>query len=227
MSDLMNFDDFSLADNPDPRCPVILLLDASSSMVERRPGEDHSPLDALNSGLDVLISELHKDPLTKKRVELSVIPYGTHVAEPTPFATVADVTLPILEPMGVTSTGAAVNKALDILEERKKSYKANGVNYYRPWVLLVSDGLATDDTSEAVKRVRALEDRGGVAFFAVGVDGADLNELSKFSKNGALALSGIKFDELFEWVSASQAAVSASTPGDRVDLPVPSGWMSV
>lgn len=227
---MTNFDDFedvSFAENQDPRCPVVLVLDCSSSMIESRPGQQMSPMQALDAGLDVLVSELHKDPLAKRRVEVSVVAFGSNVNPATEFATVENLVLPGLEPMGVTSMGAAVNEAMDAIENRKHMYKANGIKYYRPWVLLISDGLPTDNIDSAVSRVRAAEEKKSIAFFAVGVDGADTDILGKFSNRGALSLQGMRFNELFQWLSASQASVSASQPGDAVPLPSPAGWAEV
>ncbi len=34
--------------------------------------------------------------------------------------------------------GAAINQALDKLEERKQIYKRAGISYFRPWVFLIS-----------------------------------------------------------------------------------------
>lgn len=223
MSDL-DFKDISFASNPDPRAPLVVLCDVSDSMAEPRPGEDRTPLEALNGGLDTLIRELHKDPLAKRRVELSVIPFGTAVGEPTPFATVDSVILPTLVRSGVTSMGKAVEVALDAIEERKQSYKANGINYFRPQLLLITDGLPTDDIAEATRRVAEAEARKAVSFFAVGVDGADMEVLTRLSVRQPLMLQGLKFDELFQWLSASQSAVSASNPGEGVALPAPTGW---
>lgn len=222
-----NFDEIDLAQNPDPRCPVVLVLDSSSSMIEKRPGDSMSPLDALNAGLDSLVTELNRDPLAKRRVEVSVVTYGSEVTPATSFATVDSLILPTLVPSGITSTGAAVVEALNALETRKKTYRENGIQLFKPWILLVSDGLATDNTDEAVRRIREAEERNSIAFFAVGVEGADLDALGKFSSRGAMKLDGIKFAEFFAWVSASQAAVSASNPGDSVALPSPTGWASV
>lgn len=225
--DFGNFDDIELSSNPDPRCPVVLVLDCSDSMMQPMPGESKTPMEALNSGLDVLVSELHRDPLAKRRVELSVVTFGSHVNPATPFATVKNVVLPELDTIGITSMGAAVNEALDAIEQRKQKYKETGTSYFKPWVMLITDGLPTDDITEAVERVRAMEERGAVSFFAVGVEGSDQEVLDRFSAKGSLKLDGLKFNELFQWLSASQAAVSASTPGDRVALPAPTGWMEV
>lgn len=225
--DFGDFDDIELSSNPDPRCPVVLVLDCSDSMTQQMPGENETAMEALNGGLDVLVSELNRDPLAKRRVELSVVTFGTHVNPATPFATVKNLVLPELDKIGITSMGGAVNEALDAIEERKQKYKDSGISYFKPWVLLITDGLPTDSIDEAANRVREAESRGSLSFFGVGVEGADMDTLNRFSEKGGLKLSGLKFDELFEWLSASQSAVSASTPGDRVPLPAPSGWMEV
>lgn len=229
MTDLMNFDTLEFSDNSDPRCALVVICDVSDSMAEPRPGEDRTPLEALNGGLDTLIRELHKDPLAKRRVEVSVVSFGTEVSPATEFATVDNIVLPTLVRSGVTSMGKAVVTAIEAVEARKKSYKANGIQYYSPWILLLSDGLPTDDITEAVSKVQEMEDRNGGLFFAVGIDGADMDVLSRFSKKRtALALSGLKFDELFQWVSASQSVVSASNPGDsKVAIPAPTGWAEI
>ncbi len=227
-----DFSEFSsaidLAENPDPRCPVVLVLDASSSMAEILPGETESALQALNSGLDTLITELNKDPLAKRRVEISVVSYGTEVTPATPFSTVENLTLPTLVPSGTTNMGEALVVALDAITARKKEYKAAGVEYYRPWILNITDGLSTSSLDEAAKRIKEEEAAKKLAFFSVGVEGADFGKLKTLSDSREpLQLKGIKFAELFVWLSASQSAVSASTPGDGVDLPSPAGWASI
>lgn len=229
MSDFSGFSgSIDLAENPDPRCSVVLVLDASSSMDQVLEGQTETSLAALNSGLDVLVSELNKDPLAKRRVELSVVSFGSEVTPATAFATVDKIVLPTLVPSGATSLGKAVEVAIDAIENRKKEYKASGVDYYKPWILLVTDGIPTDDTTEAVRRVKEAEAAKKLSFFAVGVEGADFGRLAEFSDlREPLKLKGVNFAELFVWLSASQSAVSASQPGDGVELPSPAGWAAI
>lgn len=227
-----DFSEFSsaidLASNPDPRCPVVLVLDASSSMNEILPGENETALAALNSGLDVLISELHKDPLAKRRVEISVVTFGSEVTPATPFATVENLVLPTLVPSGATSMGKALDVALEALEARKREYKSAGIEYFKPWVLLITDGLPTDEISEVSQKVKDAEKNNKLSFFAVGVEGADLERLATIGEaRQPLKLKGVNFGELFVWLSASQSAVSASNPGDKVVLPNASGWAEI
>ena len=155
---------------------------------------------------------------------MSFVVYGTEPAEPTPFATVDDLVLPELSPMGVTATGEALEVALDHLEARKAVYKENGIQYYRPIVMLISDGLPTSDITTAANRIKEYTEKKKLTFFPVAVEGADMDSLQSLSGKQALKLQGVKFDELFQWLSASAASVSASQPGDRVAAPSPEGW---
>lgn len=222
-----SLEDLPFSDNQDPRCAVMILADVSDSMAEARAGEDRSPLEALNGALDTLVHELNKDPLAKRRVEISFLTYGTEVSEPTPFRTVDEIVLPTMVASGVTSTGQALVAGLDAIEARRREYNANGIQSFRPWLMLISDGLATDDLSAAKQRLREAEEKKRVLFFPVGVEGADLDQLTSLSGKQALPLKGTKFEELFQWLSVSQARVSASNPGDGVALPSPAGWADI
>lgn len=118
-----------------------------------------------------------------------------------------------------------------MLEDRKATYKANGVAYYRPWIFLITDGEPNDQGWEAAaQRAMNGEKMKSYAFFSVGVDGANQRILKMFSNREPLKLKGLRFKELFLWLSSSLRSVSRSTPGDEVPLqnPVtPSGWASV
>lgn len=225
MSDMTeNFGDLEFAQNSDPRIPIVLLLDCSDSMMEKREGEERSPFEALNGGLDTLWAALHNDPLAKRRAEVSFVTFGSDVSEPTEFATVDQMTLPALQPMGVTSLGAALTVGLDAIEDRKSTYKANGVQYYRPILMAISDGLPTDDIASASQRLKEAVELKKLTFMPIAVEGADIDVMTSLSGKQALKLQGMKFDELFQWLSASAAAVSASQPGDVVKAPSPEGW---
>lgn len=222
------FGDLSFAANPDPRCPVVLVLDVSGSMAEVRPGEAESPIDALNKGLDTLARELAADTLASRRVEVAIVTAGGDVTVVSDFATVDQLVIPQLVASGPTPLGTALIRALDMLDDRKRTYRANGVSYYRPWVVVITDGVPTDDIGPAAERITAAEDSKSLALFAVGVEGADLGVLGRLSlRRTPLKLKGMNFSELFIWLSASQARVSASQVGETVAVPSPAGWAEV
>ncbi len=195
------------AENPEPRSPLVLILDTSQSMA----GE---PIAALQRGLHVLREELLAVPLARKRVEVAVISFGEEVRLVQDFVTADRFQPPLLQAEGETLLCTAIVRALDLVESRKARYRANGVPYLRPWLLLITDGMPQGDTLEttrqAVQRIRAAEAARQVAFFAVGIEGANMKLLARISVRPPLKLEGLHFSELFAWLSASTARAATS-----------------
>lgn len=123
--------------------------------------------------------------------------------------------------------GSAITQALNMVEDRKREYRSNGISYYRPWVFLITDGAPTDSWQAAAEAVREGEASKKFAFFAIGVKGANIDILRQISVREPLSLDGLKFRELFSWLSSSLRSVSRSTPGTEVTLESPKGWASV
>jgi uncharacterized protein YegL len=220
--DQVPFGGAEFAENPEPRCPCILLLDTSGSMKGQ-------PLSQLNEGLVTFKDELAADPLAQKRVEVALITFGpVHVHSD--FQTADQFQAPRLDTTGDTPMGAAILQALALLEQRKQAYKSNGISYYRPWIFLVTDGAPTDPWKEAAKRVHEREEAKALSFFAVGVEGANFEILEQIAVRKPLKLKELRFRDLFIWLSNSLSAVSRSSVDDQVPLQnptTPEGWASV
>lgn len=183
MSEQITFATSDFASNPEPRCPCILLLDVSGSMNGR-------PINELNAGLVTFRDELLADSLALKRVELGIVTFGpVHVEQP--FTSAANFFPPILFAQGDTPMGAAITKALDMVEERKREYRANGISYYRPWIFLITDGAPTDEWQAAANKVFQGEEDKKFAFFTIGVQGADMKTLAQISVRQPLSLQGL------------------------------------
>ena len=123
--------------------------------------------------------------------------------------------------------GAAIERGLEMLRERKDTYRANGISYYRPWIFLITDGAPTDSWQRAAQLVKEGEASRAFSFFAVGVRGANMEVLGQIATRTPQKLDGLKFRELFAWLSSSLSGVSKSQVGQQVLLPPPSGWAEV
>jgi uncharacterized protein YegL len=218
------FGDPEFAENPESRCPVVLVLDNSGSM----GGE---PIRELNAGLLTLRDELFADALAANRVEIAIVTFGPVRVE-VDFTTIHHFSPPTIYAAGDTPMGAAVEKALEMLRQRKDVYKAHGVTYYRPWVFLITDGAPTDSITKASQLIREGEASKAFVFSAVGVEGAHFDQLRALSVREPLKLKGLWFRELFQWLSTSLSSRSKSRPDDIDTVTLqnptaPSGWATI
>lgn len=214
------FHGMTFADNPEPRCACVLVLDNSGSMAGHK-------IDHLNEGVRFFREELLSDALAAKRVEVAVVSFGP-VVERHDFASPADFHPPQLLPEADTPMGAACRRAIEMIEARKKVYRANGISFYRPWIILMTDGGPTDSINEAAAAIRAGEEAKKFAFFAIGVDDANMDKLAELSFRPARKLRGTSFKEFFLWLSSSMKSVSQSSPtAETVALPSSDGWTSL
>jgi uncharacterized protein YegL len=198
------------------------------------------PIAALERGFAAFTHYLHNETLASKRVEVAVVTFGTVATVLVPMQEARSLQPAQFTASGTTNMAAGIHLALDIIEDRKHAYKAAGLQYYRPWILLLTDGKPNvDGFEEAVARLNQAETARGVTVFAVGagprVDYQQLNRLS--AQRSPAPLEGLKYEALFEWLSASLSSVSHSSEyarndetlgamNERIPLPSVSGWTS-
>ena len=207
-------DEIQFAENPEPRCPCVLLVDVSTSMYG-------NPIAALNEGLVQFKEELNKDQLASLRVEVAVITFGSTVEVAQDFVTADQFEAPILVANGTTMMSAGINLALDKIEERKQMYRDSGIDYYRPWLFLLTDGVPTEapeESNAASARLKQAENERRVAAFSVGVEGVDMDVLTEISPRRPLMLREMEFKSMFVWLSHSMSRVSASRTDDEITL---------
>jgi uncharacterized protein YegL len=214
------FEGTEFAENPEPRVACVLLLDVSGSMNGR-------PIEELNAALVTFKDTLAADTLASKRAEVAIITFGGAVEVAQDFVTAEHFAPPILQARGDTPMGQAINQGIDLVSERKQVYKRNGIAYYRPWIFLITDGGPTDSWQSAANRVRQGEGDKSFAFFAVGVENANMDTLKAMSVRDPLKLRGLQFRDLFLWLSQSMQSVSRSSLDDKISLPQPSGWAEI
>ena len=206
--------DFSAeaAENYEQKCLCVLVLDVSGSM----SGE---PIQELNKGLQDFYQEIDKDNTTRQRLEVSLITFSHIVNTVQEPALVENFTMPTLSASGSTAMVTAVNHAIDKVAARKQWYKDTNQAYYRPWIILMTDGEPDSDQDVAAKKY---------AFLPIGVEGAKMSILKQIESGiPAMKLQGTKFSSFFKWLSASMGTVVSAEEGQQVDLSAGADdWMS-
>lgn len=220
--------------------PICLCLDTSSSMLRKTGGADRvtgehigpTRLDLLNEGVRKFVTELFDDETVNCTVEIAVVTFDDTARVLTDFSPVercefdrqsrvigsSMLQIPELQ-VDRKSRGTAmcegIKLALSRMQKCKEDYQRYSVDYYQPWLVLITDGMNTD-SQEDFEQVKALvhelvrTDKLWVYPFAVG------------TRAGAEALEGISpaqpvlqldFDALpkvFKAMSRSAARVSSS-----------------
>lgn len=197
-----------------PKLPICLCLDISSSM----SGE---PIKALNEGVETFISTLSEIDIAKYAVEIAVVSFNCEVEVVLDFDAVENHLVPEFSASGLTSMGTAVEKSLDMLNERKEYYKQNGETFKQPWLVLLTDGYSTDETNIAVNRCKQLISDKKLVVMPMGIGDSYDQELLKTFSNRGFSInikdsSSIK--EAFAFLSQSAESASQSAPGSSIDL---------
>jgi uncharacterized protein YegL len=215
------------ARNKDQKCPVVLLLDTSGSMAGM-------PIEELNKALVQIKEDILNDTMLSNRLELGIVAFDDDARVERPIDLISpDTDLPILNIGGVTNLVSGMNKAIELVTDRKNFYKSNGEQYYRPFIVLFTDGAPTntpEEIEELDQNIQKLSDEKRFIFLPFGVDGADMQLLAKLAAQSAderlknigtaFAMKDVsKFTEVFQFVSASISGIMEKGGTQTVQLP--------
>ena len=210
------YDTAEFAENPEARCPIVLILDVSLSM-------KGTYIKTVNQALVKFRDIIREDSVTALRADVAVIEFDHEARVVQDFTNGADFEPPTLFTKGGTIYSNAVNLALDIIEARKQSYRDSGVAYYRSLAYFLTDGEGSDKRRElnrtAARLVKAEENR-SVAFFPFCIGSEGTSMLTKLFPRTPVELNNMEqLDGSIQWLSRSAAAVSQSQPGEGIRLP--------
>ncbi len=203
-------------ENFDTRCLCVLVLDTSISM-------KGDPIDELNKGLSGFGDFLKAKNSTRFSVEVSIITFNSTtecVQEPSLVDSMDDTDKLPLKVAGSTKLVEGVRTAIKKVEERKQWYRNNGIGFFRPWIVLMTDGYPDQDQdiNGLADEIKIGHNGKHFAFLPMGVQGADPSFLKKIStpEFPPLPIDWQKFNEVFKWLSNSLDKVSQSTEGESV-----------
>jgi uncharacterized protein YegL len=175
-------------------------------------------LQHLNAALKAFWSQLARDQLAARRIELAVVAFGGGVQVIRELTTVDKVDLPTLRASGPPCLVGGLEKAVALVETRCGVYKDCGIPYHRPWIFTVTASPPDRDVERVSRLLRTKEDSKHLACFAVAVADLDLTGLRAILKREPLQLEGLEFQKLFSWLSAS---LRTAAYAEIFDAPVP------
>lgn len=212
------------AQNQEQKCLCVLVLDVSGSMRGNK-------LDALNQGVRDFFTQIQTadgvSESTVDQLEIAIIQYDEDVKILRDPKLLEEGELPptLTERGSVTETVLAMEEAIQLVADRKAFYKETGQAYYRPWIILMTDGepygnkASAADIDAIAQRVAADAKDKRYMMIGIGVgEEANMELLGKMTAGKALKLDGVKFGEFFQWLSASLSTVAASKEGDKINI---------
>lgn len=189
------------------RLPVFLLLDTSGSM----RGE---PIQAVNNGLQVLVSALRQDPYALESVHMSLITFDIEANELFPLTPLDQVQVPeITVPQaGATFLGAALELLVDRVDRDVIRTTDDMKGDWRPLLFIMTDGSPSDLQAyrDAIPKIKH-RNFGNVVACAAGPK-AKCEMLKELTDNVVCmdTMDSAGLSQFFKWVSASVAAGSSS-----------------
>lgn len=212
------------AQNQEQKCLCVLVLDVSGSMRGNK-------LDALNQGVRDFFTQIQTadgvSESTVDQLEIAIIQYDEEVKILRDPKLLEEGELPptLTERGSVTETVLAMEEAIQLVADRKAFYKETGQAYFRPWIIVMTDGepygnkASAADIDAIAQRVAADAKDKRYMMIGIGVgEDANMGLLAKMTAGKALKLDGVKFGEFFQWLSASLSTVAASKEGDKINI---------
>lgn len=206
-------------ENYEQKCPVVILCDVSISM-------EGSPIAELNKGLQAFERDVQEDDICKARLDVAVLSFGSSAKVEHDFALMDEYGMPRLMVNGTTNLEAGMRTAMEKLDDRKSWYRSTRQTFYRPYIILITDGMPNEDpnTTGLTTSIKEAVQSKKYNFWPVGVDGANMELLNSMAcpdvkgSLPAMQMSSANFVKLFQWLSSSFAKISKSREGDILDL---------
>ena len=217
----------------DPMLSVVLLVDVSAAMA--------SYVADLERGVKTFIDDIQGDSLARKRTEIAVVTFDFEAALRVPFQAARSIA-PLSFLTGDTSNlTAGIHLALNVLDARRAQLRASSLEYFRPWLFVITAG--TPDVTgleEAMQRLHEAEERKHVTVVAVSVaDRTDPDVHDRLSRQlAAVPLNGEEFSSPLAGALLSDnwgyddapifdsIDLTAGTADEKhhITLPRPEGW---
>lgn len=201
----------NMANNKATRALICLCVDSSFSMAGPR-------MKKVDDEISKFLQSMYNDRMARDSVEIALISFGDDIEVKCNFDSVADA---IKASKSINATGKktemgyGVNKMLQLLDAHIQELDSVGNKYYKPWLVIISDGEATDDeecrvvSNDVIRRQK----NGNLKVKCLNMDDeADIKSLQRFVLPGDQVeqIGTMASIEFFSLLSRSISTVSES-----------------
>lgn len=190
------------------------------------------PIEAVNAGLQTLISSLRRDPQALESAHLSIITFDREAKLVLPLTPVAELQLPPIETpdCGPTMTGAALELLCQRVDAEVRMQTTDVKGDWKPLLFIMTDGAPSD-----IQKYNAMVPECKRRKFAA-ITACAAGMKAKIESLRDLATSivtldtcdGATFSQFFIWVSASISSGAQSVgASSQLVLPPPPDAISI
>lgn len=209
--------------NYEQKCLCVLVLDTSGSM------NADNAIGQLNQGLQTFKSQIMNDETARDRLEIAIVSFNSDVKVELQPSLISEIEMPTLKASGQTQLVKAIEEAQRVIIDRKVYYKSKGLTYYRPWIVVMTDGdpyPGDQDLDSIAQKIQEDADAKKYVYFMIGVGNEVHDEvLSKLTtlQFPAMRMNAVNFAEFFQWLSASATVVvnNDDSTDNNVSIPQP------
>lgn len=199
------------------RLPVYILADTSGSM-------SGAAIQALNNGIQSMISDLNDDPMAMETAYISLITFNGSAQQTVPLTDMVNFTVPELQASGSTSLWQALQVAAEAAKkEINWRTTENEKGDYKPLLFLMTDGHATDEPQNILSEFNKIK-WGVKVCCGIGnnVDFQTLKQISDLTLQ--IEADGDSIKKYIQWVTNSITTASKSQVSE---VPKDGGAMDV
>ena len=193
------------------RLPVYLLLDTSGSMY----GE---PIQAVNNGVDVLVSTLRSDPYALETAYLSIITFNSSAQQVVPLTEISAFQKPSIDAGGCTAFGEALSLLANKVNSEVTKTTTEVKGDWKPLVFIMTDGEPTDDLNKGLAEFK--KRKFGMVVACAAGQGANTDTLKKITECVVQldTADSATIKSFFKWVTASVSTVSQKVEDEGVEV---------